>query len=86
MFGGSPVRKVACGDKHTLIVSDQGVLQLCGEGENSALGLNDMNDRRVPTQVKALHFGNTKVVSTAAGCFHSAAVTEHGGLYTWGLG
>ena len=45
-----------------------------------------MNDRRVPTQVKALHFGNTKVVSTAAGCLHSAAVTEHGGLYTWGLG
>lgn len=84
VFGGSPVRKAACGDKHTLILSDEGVLRSCGEGENGALGLNDMKDWWVPTQVKALHFGDTKIVSTAAECLHSAAVTEHGALYTWG--
>jgi len=36
--------------------------------------------------VEARYFGNTKVVSAAGGDFHSAAVTEPGGFYTWGQG
>ena len=86
IFGGSPVRMVACGDNHTLIVTEEGTLWTCGKGEDGALGHNDMDDRWVPTLVEAHHFGNAKVVSAAGGDFHSAAVTEHGGLYTWGQG
>jgi len=86
VFGGSPVRMAACSIEHTLIVTEEGTLWTCGKGENGALGHNDINDRQVPTLVEAYHFGNAKVVSAAAGCFHSAAVTELGGLYTWGQG
>jgi len=86
VFGGSPVHMAACGYEHTLIVTEEGTLWTCGQGENGALGHNDINDRRVPTLVEAHHFGNAKVVSAAGGRFHSAVVTEHGGLYTWGQG
>jgi len=85
-FGGSPVRMVACGYDHTLIVTEEGTLWTCGKGENSAPGNYYFNDLRVPTLVEAHHFGNAKVVSAAGGECHSAAVTEHGGLYTWGQG
>jgi len=85
MFGGSPVHMVACGFKHTLIVTKEGALWTCGEG-NGALGLNDINNEWLPTRVEVQHFGDAKIVSAAGGNCHSAAVTEHGGLYTWDLG
>jgi len=84
VFGGSPVRMASCGEKHTLIVTKEGSLWSFGEGGDGALGLNDIVNQRVPTQVKAHHFGHAKIVSAAAGSHHSAAATEHGGLYTWG--
>jgi len=86
VVGGSLVCMAACGEDHTLIVTEEGTLWTCGKGENGALGHNDINDWQVPTLVEAHHFGNVKVVSAAAGYFHSAAVTELGGLYTWGQG
>ena len=73
VFGGSPVRMAASGARHTLIVTEEGVLWACGEGEHGALGLNDINDRRVPTRVEAQHFGDPKIVSAAAGYYYSAA-------------
>jgi len=85
-FGGSPVLMAACSYEHTLAVTKAGTLWAWGSGDFGALGHNDNNKRCVPTQVEAQHFGHTKIVSIAAGRAHSAAVTEHGGLYTWGEG
>jgi len=78
-FGGQ-VLMAACGDWHTLAVTKAGTLWLWGRGGDGMLGLNDTNDRLVPTQVEAQHFGNDKIVSVAAGATQSAAVTEHGHL------
>jgi len=86
VFGGSLVRMVVCGDNHTLIVMEEGTLWTSSEGENSVLNHNNINNWRVQTLVEAHHFGNTKVVSVSGGYFHSEAVTELGGLYTWGWG
>jgi len=86
VFGGSLVLMVACGDDHTLIVTEEDTLWTCGKGENGALSHNDIYDRRVLTLVEAHHFGNAKVVSAAGRDCHSVAVTELGGLYTWGQG
>jgi len=36
--------------------------------------------------VETQHFGDARIVSAAGGECHSAAVTEHGGLYTWKQG
>jgi len=84
VFGGSPVRTAACGEKHTLIVTKEGSLWSFGEGGYGALGHNNITDQRVPARLEAQHFGDVKIVSVAGGAYHSAAVTENGGLYTWG--
>ena len=83
-FGELQVLSVACGYFHTLAVTKDGALWTFGWGEDCALGHNDRTTRLVPTRIEAQHFGNAKIVSTAGGRSHSAAVTEEGTLYTWG--
>ena len=55
------------------------------DADGCALGHADKLDKLVPTCVDAQHFAGG-IVTVAAGCHHTAAVTEHGGLYTWGKG
>jgi len=86
VFWGSPVRMAACGDKHSLIVTEAGILWSFGQGAYGALGHHDINERREPTQVESQHFDDAKIVSAAGGASHSAAVSEHGTLYMWGMG
>ena len=84
-FGGSHVITAHCGLNHTLAITKDGALWTFGIGTDGALDHTGRNNRLVPTRIEAHHFGNAKIVCAAAGHSHSAAVTEHGILYTWGL-
>jgi len=66
------VLAAACGDQHTLVVTTQGALWTCGEGEHSTLG-----STRREARVDALCFFYTKIVSIIASRGHSVVVTEH---------
>ena len=86
-FGGSSVVMAACGDKHTLVVTQDGGLWACGNNRNGQLGLDDKRNRLVFERVggatgAALH--RARVLTAAAGGEHSVAVTEDGALWTWG--
>ena len=93
-FGESHVLTAACGTQHTLAVTKDGTLWSWGSGAvgHVAKGKHTQNHWLVPTRIEAQHFGNSKIISAAAGNWgeweqqgeHSAAVTEDGGLYTWG--
>jgi len=83
-FGGLQVLTVACGYFHSLAVTTDGALWTFGRGQNGALGHNARNNMLVPTCIEAQHFGHANIVSVAAGVSHSAAVTDKGGLYSWG--
>jgi len=48
------------------------------------LGIETDRDHLVPTEIP--FFRDKKVVRIAAGCDHSAVVTSHGNVYTWGFG
>jgi len=95
-FGGYRVLVAACGDYHTLVVSENGAMWSCDNGNGGGWPRQQaLVDRFVPTCISAQHFGNAKIVSAAAGWsdhneFHmwsqSSAVTELGALYTWGRG
>ena len=74
----------ACGDRHTLVLTEDGATWACGSGSFGQLGLNDTERRHVFEQVQA--FGGARVVAVAAGHAHSAAVTKDGTLWTWGYG
>jgi len=86
-YGGPPpyALMAACSDYHTLVVTREGAAWSCGEGANSKLGHNDdLDDKLTFTRIEAQHFDHAKIVAAAAGTEHSAALTEHGALYTWG--
>jgi hypothetical protein len=79
----------ACGCAHTLVVTEDGALWACGLGDVGQLGLTHQFDRFLFERVggtPGVIFGGARVVAAAAGGFHSAAVTEDGALWTWGLG
>jgi alpha-tubulin suppressor-like RCC1 family protein len=82
VFGGSKVRVAACGYQHTLVVTEAGELWACGRGAQGRLGLNDGQDRLVPTRVDPQHSARAPISAVAAGDSHSAAVTAGGALYT----
>jgi alpha-tubulin suppressor-like RCC1 family protein len=86
VLGGSKVRTIACGKVHTLAVTEAGELWEWGKGAQGRLGLNDEQDRLVPTRVDPQHFAHAPISAVAAGFDHSAAVTAGGALYTWGKG
>jgi hypothetical protein len=85
-FGGSAVVMAACGAAHTLVVTQDGALWACGDGNHGELGLNDLADRLVFERVVTGAVGGARVVAAAAGKEHSAAVTDDGALWTWGDG
>jgi alpha-tubulin suppressor-like RCC1 family protein len=82
----SLVRMAACGGLHTLVATEEGVVWAFGRGEHGRLGLNNKDDRLVPTRVDPQRFGGAQVATVAGGAYHSAAVTEGGALFTWGKG
>ena len=83
-FGGSAVVTAACGSNHTLVVTRDGALWVCGSGRYGRLGLNDHANRHAFSRVGVDEFGGARIVAAAAGEHHSAAVTKDGALWTWG--
>ena len=80
------VRQVAAGYDHTGIVTEAGDLLMCGRGMHGRLGLGDEDNRATPTLVARAVFDGEAVLMVACGHFHTAALTEGGGVYTFGRG
>ena len=76
------VVSVVAGFSYSAAVSHTGALNTWGAGSNGLLGHGEEKYHLTPKLVEALR--EVKVVSTAAGERHSAAVSHTGALYTWG--
>ena len=81
---GNPVAMVACGDSHTLVVTQAGLLFVFGNGSDGQLGLGDTDDTKVPVPLDPARFGGETIAQAAAGSEHSAVVTSGGSVWTWG--
>ena len=77
------LRRAACGDAHTLLLSSTGVPYACGCGGFGRLGLGGRASVLVPTPVGG-PLASVVVVQIAAGSAHSAFVSESGQVYTCG--
>ena len=75
-----------CGAFHTLVVAETGELFAWGAGLDFQLGLHDDDNRLLPAQVDPEAFEQARVLMAAGGGAFSAAVTEGGGLFTFGEG
>jgi len=86
-FGGSAAVMLVAGRVHTVFLMTDGAVWACGSGQFGQLGLGDTAERLVPARVGSEEaFGQSKVLNIACGGFHSMAVTEEGGLWSWGRG
>ncbi len=75
---------VACGFCHTVAVTEEGAVWSWGRGTRGQLGHNNHDDMLAPARVGQEQFGGAKIVAADCGLGHSVAVSEDGGLFTWG--
>ena len=74
---------VACGDSHTLCVTDQGKVFVFGDQDFGKLGIGTTNGSSVPLLIEGL----ANIRSVYCGPHFSMAVSSDGlSLYTWGKG
>ena len=85
-LAGVPLAGLACGGNHTLVITRSGAVFAFGSNNHGQLGLGDTTDRMWPTQVSTLR--NLRVLpgGVQAGLEHSVALTQDGGVFTWGSG
>jgi len=74
---------IGAGRRHSLGVTDSGVLYAWGDGDDGRLGTNDTTDKSSPVTVVG---GITNWSSVDAGSRHSLGLTDAGVLYAWGRG
>ncbi|CAN4116052.1 unnamed protein product [Withania somnifera] len=79
---GSYVKRIACGGRHSAVITDAGVLLTFGWGLYGQCGLGNTNDALRPTYVSSLL--NTRIEAVAGGLWHSVCLCEHGRVYTFG--
>eukprot|EP01102_Stenamoeba_stenopodia_P014748 TRINITY_DN493_c0_g1_i2.p1 TRINITY_DN493_c0_g1~~TRINITY_DN493_c0_g1_i2.p1 ORF type:complete len:1112 (+),score=366.40 TRINITY_DN493_c0_g1_i2:185-3520(+) len=83
-FKGLKIQKIACGEGHSLALSSQGRVYSWGVGREGQLGHGSFNSIGKPKALQTL-FG-VPIKDIECGEKMSAAISETGELYTWGLG
>jgi alpha-tubulin suppressor-like RCC1 family protein len=73
--------KVACGFRHTALISSTGQLYTFGHGECGRLGLGDEYSYSAPQLVTKLAMQGVRCIEVACGREHSMAVGVGGSLY-----
>jgi X-linked retinitis pigmentosa GTPase regulator len=74
---------VACGVKHTLILTEFGKVYGAGGNASGELGTGNKRSTNLFTKVQ---FVNEVTIKKVAATYFSAAVSESGELYVWGTG
>ena len=76
--------QVTAGHAHTACLTADGLVFLCGYGEDGQLGVGDTGGRVMPTLVQGELQGR-KVLQVAAGDNHTMCVSEDGSVRCSGL-
>ena len=78
----APIRQIAFGSSHTLVLTDDGTLYSRGVAMYGSTGHGGSRDVPEFTEVPALKGREVRFV--AAGPFYSIAITAQGDVYSWG--
>mmetsp|Transcript_11950 Transcript_11950/g.23713 ORF Transcript_11950/g.23713 Transcript_11950/m.23713 type:complete len:625 (-) Transcript_11950:467-2341(-) len=82
---GLAVSQIACGSRHTAIVTSLGAIYTWGDKENGLVGHGDtVGHQYTPKLVQRL--ANKRIVQLSACGFHTGCLTADGEMYTWGEG
>jgi alpha-tubulin suppressor-like RCC1 family protein len=83
-FIDDKVIEIACGDRHTMFVTQKGFLYACGHNFNYQLGLGHNNSMITPVIVDNLK--HKKIDRAYCGSRHTVVCTERGEMYSAGYG
>uniref|UniRef100_UPI00398E34D3 probable E3 ubiquitin-protein ligase HERC4 n=1 Tax=Pristiophorus japonicus TaxID=55135 RepID=UPI00398E34D3 len=83
-LAGVPLAQIAAGGSHSFALSVSGAVFAWGSNDHGQLGLNDMENRYHPTEVKLLD--GKKMVYISCGGQHTATLTKDGLVFTFGAG
>ncbi|BHF67257.1 Probable E3 ubiquitin-protein ligase herc4 [Sparganum proliferum] len=75
----SKVTKVACGYKHTLLLTSEGFVYSCGSNDFGQLGYE-----RKTNSFARISGIQHKIRDITCGAYHSGAITQNGKVYMWG--
>lgn len=78
------IRKVSCGDSHTLALGQGKYLCAWGGNQYGQLGNGDTMESPFPVQIRLPD--NVDIIDIAAGGMHSLCATTHNEAYSWGYG
>eukprot|EP00941_MAST-03F_sp_MAST-3F-sp1_P003873 g3873.t1 len=78
----TPVKQVICGGHHSAALTEKGAVYTWGFDDDGRLGHGSTGHQLLPKQVSTLEA--EEIVMIACGCWHSAALTADGAVYTWG--
>ena len=82
-----PVREVAAGVMHTLLLDTSGRVWTCGAGRHGALGHGDQTDLHTPKSIDELSLTYAaRIEQVAAGDYHSLVVSSDGNVFSFGWG
>ncbi|KAG7033821.1 Ultraviolet-B receptor UVR8 [Cucurbita argyrosperma subsp. argyrosperma] len=79
---GNYVKGIACGGRHSVVVTDTGALLTFGWGLYGQCGQGNTNDLLRPTFVSSL--SGTQVENISAGLWHTLCITAEGLIYVFG--
>ena len=82
LFADIPVKLVACGEGHVILVSSNFQVFSVGSNEYGQLGLGDRIPRKTPREISFL---SEKFVNRiSSGSRHSCAISKKGQVFCWG--
>ncbi|KAF7825627.1 ultraviolet-B receptor UVR8-like [Senna tora] len=79
---GTYVKEIACGGRHSAVITDAGALLTFGWGLYGQCGQGSNSDQLKPTCVPSLM--GTRVAKAAAGLWHTLCVTVDGQIFSFG--
>ena len=82
---GFTVTNIACGSRHTAVITSTGDLYTWGDKENGVAGHGD-NEGHQYTPKLLDKLAGKRVVQLSACGFHTGCLTDTGDVYTWGEG
>lgn len=82
---GLNVSQIACGSRHTAIITTSGAMYTWGDKENGVAGHGDTEGHQYTPKLLERLAGKRVVQLSACG-FHTGCLTAEGELFTWGEG
>ncbi|TYI30514.1 hypothetical protein E1A91_A05G378600v1 [Gossypium mustelinum] len=79
---GNYVKGIACGGRHSAVITDAGAVLTFGWGLYGQCGQGSTDDELSPTSVSS--FLGIKIVSVAAGLWHTVCISADGDVYAFG--